>query len=226
MWRIWSASSPVGCSNQTRTRPMKGDNENASGDNTPGIQTRTWIGRYPALARGYSHRSRCREFVALLLSRNTSEYHPGHSPPVQLRAARAPALPHATVGALDASGKAFNVHQGGRLHPPAQGGAEVDQARQITSQIDGDPHEVLRRTSDQFRKAQVGQLGQPRAPNHCLAHQRNHGDTHPEGVEASGVPVVGKGIQHDIDVMVPYEVSLPRLMPDEGHALGRDAVLR
>ncbi|HEY7327753.1 MAG TPA: hypothetical protein VH592_08945 [Gemmataceae bacterium] len=60
---------------------------------------------------------------------------------------------------LDALGNAFAVHQEGQLHPPSQGSAEFTQAWQITSQTEGDPHELLRRISDQLVKAKVGELG-------------------------------------------------------------------
>lgn len=62
-------------------------------------------------------------------------------------------------------------------------------------------------------------------PDYGLARPRNHRYTYPEGVQVGGVPVVGEGIQIDLDMMVQSEVGLPRLMSDEGHALGRDALL-
>ena len=78
-------------------------------------------------------------------------------------------------------------------------------------QLDGDPHELLGIGGDQFRQAEIHQLAQARSPHDRWPHQGHDRHAHPKRVQAGRVPVVGNGIQSDVDAVVILQVLLPGL---------------
>ena len=134
----------------------------------------------------------------------------------------APTAPHCSVGLLDAPGEARRIHEGGRFETLAEGLAEAGEARKVGGKRDSDAHELLRRVGGQFRKAEVGEQGEPCARGCGVADEVDDGNPHPEGVEAGGLAGVGERVESDVDAVVQFEVRRPGLPADEGHTLAFD----
>jgi hypothetical protein len=82
--------------------------------------------------------------------------------------------------------------------------------KEIAGQLRDNLHILFRRLSDQLRQAQVHELAQPSPPHGRLTYDRDHGDTHPERVQAGRVPVVRHGIQPDVDLPVQLQIRVAR----------------
>ena len=62
----------------------------------------------------------------------------------------------------------------------AQGATQLTQSRQIRRETGGNLDVLLRRSGDEFRQAQVGQLRQPGSSDNGLACRRDDGNAHPQ----------------------------------------------
>ena len=110
------------------------------------------------------------------------------------------------------------VHERRPRHPLPQRPAQLLEPGQIARQAGGQGHVLLGRLGRQLLQVEVAQLAPAGPPDRRPARHREGRDPHPEGIQAGGVPVVGQGVQAEIDPVVELQILGPRSLVDERDA--------